>query len=439
MKSATGLILILILMTVLTGCATSTPPAATPPVPESGHLVNPRLGYKPSTPALIGKHFDEAWQSFLSGDRTAAHQRFVALEAQSYAPAFVGDAAVAFQQGDLAQAQRLLDKARSAAGDYPAEQIYAAEVALARGDQRRAFDLYTEALRSGDAPEISRSRLAEIRKTLFEQIYTRALSAPDEEAVGLLREALGILPSSDPARLLLARHEVALRRFDEAQQDIQPLLTGTDPERPAIQELLAEIDAGHGHFSEAIGRYERLSRRDPDPRYAQRLNDLKAQFNAANMPPVYQRAVESPVITRADLAVLMYWQIAFVRFPRNLASPPIATDIDVPGREEIIRAMALGLYPVDPVTRRVDPGRTISGQALARIAARLLLLGGAPCSRQLPYDPSEQVRAQRILEACAISSPALEAAAASVSGHDARELLEKVANATASAEQRQSR
>jgi len=134
----------------------------------------------------------------------------------------------------------------------------------------------------------------------------------------------------------------------------------------------------------------------------------------------------------------MYWQIAFVRFAKNLATPPIATDIDVPGREEIIRALALGLYQVDPVMRRVDPSHAISGQGLARIAARLLFLGGAPCSRQLPYDPSEQVRAQRILDACRMTSPALDASAVSVSGHDASELLEKVENA-ASAEQRKPR
>ena len=84
---------------------------------------------------------------------------------------------------------------------------------------------------------------------------------------------------------------MALGRFDEAEQDIQPLLTGTDAERPAVQELVAEIDASRGRFSEAIGRYDRLSRRDPAPRYAQRLNELKAQWNAANMPPVYQRAL----------------------------------------------------------------------------------------------------------------------------------------------------
>jgi tetratricopeptide (TPR) repeat protein len=435
LKSAT---LFALILTLVTACATSPPPVTAPPLAESGHLVNPRIGYKGTTSVSVGKRFDEGWQSFLSGDFATAHQRFAALQTPPYAPAFVGDAAVAIRQSDLDQAERLLDSARSAGGDYPAEQIYAAEVALSRGDLRRAFDLYDQALRSTEAPPISRSRQLEIQKQLFEQLYARALSAPDEEAVGLLRQALALLPSSEPARLLLVQHEVALRRFDEAEQDIQPMATGVGGERAAIQELLAEIDSGRGRFSDAIGRYERLSRRDPQPRYTQRLNALKTQWNAANMPAVYQRAVESPAITRADLAVLMYWQIAFIRFPKNLASPPIATDIDVPGREEIIRALALGLYQVDPVMRRVEPARTVSGQALARITAHLLLLGGAPCSRQLPYDPSEQVRSQRALDACGISSPALDPAAISVTGHDARDILERVAVAT-SAEQRQTR
>ena len=58
------------------------PPAAPPTLPESGRYVNPRLGYKAATPPVVGKRFDEGWQSFLSGDLKAADQRFLALEAR---------------------------------------------------------------------------------------------------------------------------------------------------------------------------------------------------------------------------------------------------------------------------------------------------------------------------------------------------------------------
>src|SRR5206468_6534223 len=121
---------------------------------------------------------------------------------------------------------------------------------------------------------------------------------------------------------------------------------------------------------------------DTSGRYTQRLEQVKEQFAAANMPPQVLRAMDADVITRADLAVLMYWKIASIRFAQNLPAPPIAIDIsEAPGRDEIIRAIALGIFPIDPVTRRVNPDAAVNGSALARIVARVLNLRGAACAR----------------------------------------------------------
>src|SRR5207247_964288 len=84
------------------------------------------------------------------------------------------------------------------------------------------------------------------------------------------------------------------------------------------------------------------------------------------------------------------------RFAQNLPAPPIAIDIsEAPGRDEIIRAIALGIYQMDPVTRRVNPDAIVNGTALARIAARVLTLRGASCVRGIPTDA--------ILSTCRIS------------------------------------
>src|SRR5262249_4269563 len=131
-------------------------------------------------------------------------------------------------------------------------------------------------------------------------------------------------------------------------------------------------------------RYERLARRDKDGRYQRRLEQVKELFAAANMPPQFLRAMDADLITRADLAVLMYWKIASIRFAQNVPAPPIAIDIsETPGRDEIIRAIALGIYQIDPVTRRVNPDAEVTGATLARIAARVLALRGASCARQV--------------------------------------------------------
>ena len=85
-------------------------------------------------------------------------------------------------------------------------------------------------------------------------------------------------------------------------------------------------------------------------------------------------------------------------YDNYLPSPPIAIDIaDVPGRDEIIRAIQLGLYEVDSVTRRVSPFRPITTASLARHAARLLALRGAPCARAVPLD--------LVFESCGVVDP----------------------------------
>ena len=142
----------------------------------------------------------------------------------------------------------------------------------------------------------------------------------------------------------------------------------------------------------------------------------------------YQKAIESEAIDRSDFAVLLYWKVTSVRFEQNLSAPPIAIDIEgVPGREEIIRAIAIGMYEVDPVTRRVSPLRPINAATLTRLAARLLLVRGASCARAVPYERDDASRAAKILAACGISDPSAAGPSdAPVSGRTAAALLDQI-------------
>ena len=79
------------------------------------------------------------------------------------------------------------------------------------------------------------------------------------------------------------------------------------------------------------------------------------------------------------------------------------------------RAIALGIYQMDPVTRRVNPDAIVNGTALARIAARVLTLRGASCVRGIPTDA--------ILSTCGVS---LVADDTPVSGRMATAVLERV-------------
>jgi hypothetical protein len=197
----------------------------------------------------------------------------------------------------------------------------------------------------------------------------------------------------------LVRNLLAQKSWDEARTTLDPLVN-TEADKSDVQEALAEIEVGRGQFEQAITRYERMTRRERDPRYERRLNQLKQQWTEANMPPQFRKAIESEVATRADLAVLLYWKLASVRFAQNLGTPPIAIDIEnATGREEIVRAIALGIFQVDPVTRRVNPNGPVTAASLTRFAARVLTSRGASCSRNAPD-------AHAIVAACKVSDVA---------------------------------
>lgn len=139
------------------------------------------------------------------------------------------------------------------------------------------------------------------------------------------------------------------------------------------------------------------------------------------MPPHFRDALESTSLTRAELATLLYWTVPSIRFAQNLAVPPIAIDIEnVAGREEVIRAIAIGLFEVDPITRRVSPFRQVTASRLSTHLARVLALRGAPCARGVAGD--------RVLAACGVTDP-LEGRApdAPVTGREAAALLQQVA------------
>jgi tetratricopeptide (TPR) repeat protein len=267
---------------------------------------------------------------------------------------------------------------------------------------------------------VAAERVEQLREMVFNELYAAAQSASDPEAARLLREALSINAGATEARILLARKLLAQKNYDEARKELDPLLN-TIADRAEIQEMLAEIEVGRGRYQEAIVRYDRLARRTKDPRYAQRLEDIKQEWSAANMPEHFRTALDSVALTRAELATLLYWTVPAIRFAQNLSTPPIAVDIEeVQGREEMIRAIALGLYDVDPVTRRVSPFRQVTAGRLSALLARVLSSRGAACARGLAND--------KVLAACEVTDPlATYSADTTVTGKDAQKMLEQLA------------
>ena len=385
---------------VIAAIACATAPTAPPPPVPSGqvqHLVDPRIGWSAAPSDAIDRRFDAAWRLVVAGDFDGARKRLADVESRDagYAPAKLAEAAIDLQEGHADAARAIAEDLAGANPQYTAAQIYVAEIDIEQNRIRSAYDRYRDIVKLPDAPRSASARFAELQTRVFDQLYGAALNAPPSDAVDFLREALQVNPSATAARLLLAQKLMAQQKFDEARRELDPLVNTSAASQADVQETLAEIDVGKGQYEEAIEVYERLVRNDPTGKFAKRLDQVKQLFAAANLPPQVMRAMQAPVVTRADLAVLMYWTIASIRFAQNVPPPPIATDIaDIPGRDEVIRAMALGIYPVDPVTQRVNPDAEVSDATLAKIATRILAIRGAACARV----PSDQ-----ILTACGIT------------------------------------
>lgn len=411
---------------VLAGCVSAPPPQVVAPQGESRYLIDPRIGWNGVAANGIDRQFDTAWRFFLAGDLDQAGTRLadIAGRQPGYEPATLAQAALDIQQRNFAAAHAIVDPLAAREPRYTAAGVYEAELDVAEGRLQSAYDRYRQLAAQTKLPAVSASRLADLQTQLFNQLYAAAVSAPPASAAPLLQQALTVNPAASGARLLLAQKLIAAQQFDQAKKELAPLLNSATADQPEVQEALAEIDVGHGRYQDAINRYDRLARHDPTGRYAQRLEQIKELFAEANMPPQIVAAMNAQTITRSNLAVLAYWDISSIRFAQNVPPPPIATDIpDGPGRDEMIRAIALGIFQVDPITRRVYPDDVVTGASLARVAARILSLRGASCAAPVPQTAGPDP----ILSACGITLPDMAAASDQpVSGQTAAALLVQV-------------
>jgi len=416
---------ILLLLAVLTAasCApvNTAPPVVTPQAAEE-FMVDPRTGYDAVIPAQTQARFETAWRWALAGNDAEAQRGFAEILARQpdFLPARLAQAALDIRAGRYEQARAPVAEALQRVPGYLAARVYEAEIAWREKNNRAAFDLYRSLAATPGAPAFAAERATELQQSIFNELIAAAQSASDAEATRLLREALALEAGATDARILLGKKLIAQKQYDEARRELDPLLD-VAADRPEVQEMLGEIEVGRGRYEEAIVRYDRLARRTKDPRYQQRLDEIKLEWNAANMPPHYRAALDSPALTRAELATLLYWSVPAVRFAQNLPTPPIAVDIEnVPGREEMIRAIAIGLYDVDPVTRRVSPYRPITAGRLSSHLARVLIVRGASCARGATTD--------RALAACNIPDPlAGRIPEDPVTGREAATLLGRIA------------
>lgn len=410
---------------VAIACTTIQPP---PPVDARAPIgplpADPRLGYPGPEDASRRRILDTALAELARGERTRAVRRLedLASGAAPYEPAALTLGALALADADLERAEEHI-RAAATRESWAAAEFYRAELAYRRGSLREALELFQRVEPPPRGPALAGERIESIRTRLFDELYANALAADAESAVAGLRDALRYRPDSSAARLLLAQKLIAVGRLAEARMELDPLLAGKGADSVEVQQALAEIDAGRGRYEDAIARYEEIVQRDARPEYARRLESIKRDFAVANMPPQYRAAAASLALTRVEFAILAYWTVSPVRFGRPSGSPPVAVDIgNIAGREELVKAIAFGILPVDHATRRADPDRVMTGANVGRFLHRILNIRGVPsCAAGSAGDPLDA------LAGCGIEVSALRALPSEpVTGTDVLRALQKI-------------
>jgi len=347
-----------VLVGVLAACSQAPPPEPLRPLAESvrADLAEPV--------AATGGGEDPAWSEL--------HRRLIAGEAPE---AIAAEAELRLASGGGSRAGRLLlAEARLVAGE-PAAALAALESAPAGpgaeafdrvaarahetlGDFVRAHDLYSRwSDRPGPAAAgAERTRTAAIR-TLVEAIDSALARDRPREA----DRSLALLQRWAPESIQTLRATAAVAAALEDPARWIESLRGLDAAGALSLEerrQLAALELRTGEPDAALGLYQDLVRELPDdPELREGLDRARFRWRLANAPAAVQLVAGQPVLSRADLARLLYWIVPGVRTARG-GVPRIASDIvGHPAREEVVRIVNLGLLELDEPLHRFDPDR----------------------------------------------------------------------------------
>jgi hypothetical protein len=186
----------------------------------------------------------------------------------------------------------------------------------------------------------------------------------------------------DETSTLEAARAVALSRGDlAAELAAIKRLSERRPEDGALLQRRADLELAVGDPSAGLKLVEGLAERHPsDPALAEKLAAAKFRWRMSLLPQAVRDVGARPALSRADLAVLIYWLVPQVRYAKP-SGGRIATDVlDHPQRDEIVRVINLGILDVDDTLHRFSPGSPVRRATALRAMVRLLQsFGGAAC------------------------------------------------------------
>jgi len=352
---------------------------------ERSYLVDPLEGYPgPAVPAALRERLEAGWSALVEeGDVAAAREAARDLLAASpgLPPAEVLAAQAELAGGDLAAVVRRLVPVGDAAPTYTASQLLLGRAAELAGDVPLSYAAYRAI--AAKSP-LAFQRTGELHPRALEIVGNRLREALKAGRIEEANRHLDLLRAWAPEETstLEATRAVALSRGDlAAELAAVKRLAERRAGDTALLERRAELELSVGDPSAGLKIVEGLAERHPgDPALAEKLAAAKFRWRLSLLPQAVRDIGARPDLTRADLAVLIYWLVPQVRYGKATEGR-IATDVlDHPQRDEIVRVVNLGILDVDETLHRFSPGapaRRITGlRAMARVLQRF---GSAGC------------------------------------------------------------
>ncbi len=386
---AAALALLALAALLAAGCTTGQPPARPPAPPEDqaaaairrerAYLLNPLAGYAQTVDAVRAGRLARAYEALITtGSLEPARETAAELlaAAPGFAPAQVLGAMVDFAAGNNQAVVVRLLPVGDAQPNYTASQLLLGRAAELAGDVPLAYAAYRAvATRNGKAFERTGNLHAQALKIVGERLR-EALRGNRADRLEEAARDLALLEAWAPGEqpTLEAARALAQARGDaKAELDAVKGLAARIGGDRTLLERRADLELEVGDPGAGLKIIQELADRDPgDPRLAEKLRAAKYRWRLSLLPPDVRELGDKPELSRADLAVLLYWLVPQVRVAKAAAGR-IATDIlDQPHRDEIVHVVNLGLMDVDANLHRFSPASPARRGVALRTLGRVL-------------------------------------------------------------------
>jgi hypothetical protein len=253
----------------------------------------------------------------------------------------------------------VLARAQEAAGDLPeayAGYVTAGGVPPAAGERARGI--------SARALEMTRAR------------FTEAVAAGRREAAGWHLGRLERLWPNSEATLRSSMEMSSLAGDARGELAAVKALQASRPADTVLSLRRGQLELEVGDARTGLALIEALAAASPaDGALQVELGRAKFAWRLINAPEQVRGLRGKAALSRADLAVLLYWMVPQIRTARPGAAQ-IASDIlDHPSRDEIARVANLGLMSIDETLHRFSPDAPL--RRADAVSAFLRLLAGA--------------------------------------------------------------